>query len=379
MKSPLAIIVAHAIDGYNRHALINTAIDQLGFCSISATMGELRKEGNIETVGYLNALAEKYGNSIENFMEDFTTPPLDGYTPETLQEADAAQLFGAWKAMLISQSKSQLAEKYPPRTPGKLLDGMFTATAEKEAEVKATTKTFLTQIEIDAGLDPDLLARGSTRRQEQLAKFEAKHQESMRDRINKAFDDAVPVRFQTAWDDMPVYMQWRMMIALWRQLNRAIGAKREDATAQATYSESNAGAHHDALVECSKEMRLELEEAQATEAKQLELARQLGRLRENHELPARYKPGAHVNSVGTGHAASVEAKAKRAEAMAAGKALGLAQLDLSAYVTAVCDPQLAESLGMTVESIIEEATTAGRLVDWSRMVDSNTPAPRATH
>ena len=280
---------AAALPQFTKHNFLKTFVEQLGFLSIASVRDEMRTESSAARA----ALEAGEGgiDAWNDLMNDASFAAENALFADnagliTIPDLPKTQLFSAYKSAILKMRQSQMNSKYPVRG----LSEQVASTAsmnENNIDTKklvAETSGFLDAQAKAAGLDMDVISKSYARRASSNSARAAKKVDSLAERVNTEFTNAYPDTLESLWMVLPVYAQWRVVIALYKDLNRAAGGLKADAESNVKNPWSTAAADFDAVIQAAAALRAELEDMQKDHGSELKLAFEGRKLFENHIL-----------------------------------------------------------------------------------------------
>ena len=279
---------ATTLPAFQKHSMLCTFIEQLGYISIASIREELRAESDLARAAMHDAMGIDAYNEMKNDEAEASANAMFGEDQgfSSVDPLPKAQLFSAYKLMYGHMRSTQAFIKYPCKTLGEQIDSTAVM-QENQVDLKKlveATDEMLTKQAEDNGMDHDIMDASYKRRKTMNADTKAKREDTLKARVMTAFADAYPDSVEKMWVMLPAYAQWRIMITIYKSLNRAAGSLKADAEKDVKNPWSTAAADYDKVVVMAGELKEELLQLQADKGPELKAAYENKKLFDNHSL-----------------------------------------------------------------------------------------------
>jgi len=276
------------LPAFQKHSMLSTLTEQLGYLSIAAKRDELRAQNRearlaMHEITGIDAYSEMRNSEDEAAMDALFRED-NGF--DVVPSLPVSALFGAYKLIYGHMRRTQMFEKYPCRSLGEQIDSIGELQASNIDVKKLTEETaqFLNKQATDAGLDAEIMDKAYLRRKAQNQERKSEREDTLKASVMTEFANAFPEPLEITWDVLPTYAKWKILIACYKYGVRAAGALKADAESNVKNPWSNAAADYDAVVGVTAEIKSELEALQAEHGADLKTAFENKKLFENHVL-----------------------------------------------------------------------------------------------
>lgn len=273
------------LPAFQGYTVLSTLTEQVGYLAIASVRDEQRAVSR-ETRLALHDMGIDAWNEVKNDEDESDMDDMfrieAGF--DVLPDLPKTKLFGGYKTLLIKLAKLQMFERYPCRTLTEQID-QTAQINENNVDTKQLveeTSAFLDKQAEDAGINSDRMMQSFNRRREMNAARRTERDDSLKTLVMDEFSSAFPEKFEVLWDALPVYAQWRIMVAIRKYVERAAGALKADAVAAVKNPWSTAAQDYDKVVVFAKDLKEEMDAFQVAHANDLRAAFEGRRLFENH-------------------------------------------------------------------------------------------------